>query len=183
SARNATAMPAALGLPNPWDPKTANSKLLSLWGAPAGQRAKVFDSMVQGISDNQGPELVRLQLCGQLVDRVASRDPGLEDLKTGVEVLRVIGATGNARPAEAHFLTMLSRDLDPAKPPAEALLRQALELRRQAEDTSFAVEPGRLIHPYSERVFPWIQARIEQADERRQQGQDLLFATQKDSWA
>jgi hypothetical protein len=100
------------------------------------------------------------------------------------------------RPAEAHFVVMLKPDAEPDKPARVAplidkkewpLLRQALQVRQQAEeaavgrgsDKETAKEP---LPAYSEQVLPWIRAKVEQADAKRRQGEDRLFASKEGAW-
>src|SRR5262249_48056448 len=86
-----------------------------------------------------------------------------------------------ARPAEAHFLVMLGRDLAAKPPPALAeVVAQALALRIEAERVAVALAPTG--HAYAERAWPWTRAAVEQADAKRQAGQDLLFASGAADW-
>jgi hypothetical protein len=61
------------------------------------------------------------------------------------------------------------------------VVARALRVRRLAEEAALAVRPG--LHPYSEQVVPWMKPQVEDGDRQRQFGQDLLFATDRQSWA
>jgi len=91
--------------------------------------------------------------------------------------------------AEAHFLRMLNAHLNaPELKLAEKLrlseaVKKALLVRRQAERAALAVAPltGDTYH-YSEQIQPWIHASIVTADEKRRNGEDLLFSSAKSDW-
>jgi hypothetical protein len=89
------------------------------------------------------------------------------------------------RPAEAHFLVMLRQFYakQDGRPPPQ--WRLALAVRRQAEQAALGIRPGGpgapAGHPYSERVWAAVRAKVEAGDAERRLGEDLLFATDK-SW-
>jgi hypothetical protein len=186
SAQNTLAMPAALALTTPWTDQELDGWVAQLWDAKAGERAALVRQWESQASDMWGRRLLRLRLAGRVLQRAAENPSG--DLPRAFDLLPVLGADGNERPAELHFLAML-RHLDPERQPGSDDLRLALRVRRMAEDVALAVEADEVTgrfrartHPYSEQVFPWIRAKVEQADRDRQLGQDLLFATDADSW-
>src|SRR5205807_2434161 len=94
------------------------------------------------------------------------------------------------RPAEAHFLLMyahltrsvLPRGAEELEPPLK-LVQETLKVRRLAEETALATGSNRgpAGHPYSERIYPWIKAKVEAGDRERRRGEDLLFAP-RDWW-
>lgn len=88
--------------------------------------------------------------------------------------------------AEAHFLTMLDQGRGhPSNEHRSSYwdrLRQALRVRRLAELAALGVAPGSVGSTPSEQLVPWIAPRVEQADELRRRGEDLLFATSESEW-
>ena len=75
---------------------------------------------------------------------------------------------------------MAAGDL-PAARPLDAPLTDALRLRVAAERAALAVPAEGAA--YSEQVFPWLRSVIEEADLRRQAGQDMLFAPEPEQTA
>ena len=67
--------------------------------------------------------------------------------------------------------------------PDVALVRDALVLRREAEEAAWVFMANSTEYPYSEEVYPWVRARIESGDRNRQLGQDLLFGTDPKMWS
>jgi hypothetical protein len=191
SAQYALPLPAALGKTFALRPdKDVKGQFEQLWRAKEELRRQTWDQMEKAAAD-QSREL-RLQLCGLLLDR-AVEDPQ-QNLRKAADLLHLLCGKGNERPAELHFLAMLqgadNLAPEPNRPPAE-LLATALKIRVLAENVALAVPLGNedyrprqqpRKHPYSEQVFPWIQDKVLRADEKRQQGQDFLFASDKDSW-
>src|SRR5207248_831402 len=97
------------------------------------------------------------------------------NLDKAFRLLQVFADPLGLSPAEVHFLTMTHRDLPGpmlAGEPAE-LLKVALRTRIQAEDAALAVQGQ--AWPYSEQVVPWIRGLVDQADQERRQGEDLVF--------
>ena len=183
SAQNAVSMPRALGLGSAWpDGAVASRKLLDLRDAPPGRQVKLWEQLSNEVQEAGGGRAAAARLSGLLVELLAKGNLEPDELDKAHKLLEIMKATGNARAAEVHFLAMLSRDLDRQALPPGSRLREALALRRLAEDSALAVVPERPVHPYSERIFPWISDKINQADASRQQGQDLLFATEPEAW-
>jgi von Willebrand factor type A domain len=105
----------------------------------------------------------------------AAESPG-RNLDRAARLARLADGSG-PRPAEAHFLIMLARHLPgPPAPGRDELLALALRVRSQAERAALSVAPD--AYPYAEQVFFWTEPAIRRADGRRQEGQDLLFATE-----
>jgi hypothetical protein len=98
---------------------------------------------------------------------------------------RVLIAKGDdyPQPAEAHFLRMLKLylPLEGRPPDAQALVAQALMVRRQAERAALGIvgNESAADYPYCEQLHPWIGPLVEQADVHRRLGEDLLFATEE----
>jgi hypothetical protein len=184
SLENTVSMPAAFGLRVYWpERKLAADKLKPLWDAAPAKATQQWAKLQEEARDRLSLTRLRQRVTGLIVDKVV-QNPGKEDRQKARDLLKIIGAMGKKRAAEAHFLAMLQRDLDPKQTPSETLIAEALELRRLAEDTALGVKnTSREVHPYSECVFPWIQQKVNQADELRQLGQDLLFATGEKSWS
>ncbi len=143
--------------------------LTALLDAPPGQRGPTWDRLKA-----EGGASLRRQLLEALLARVA-RDQGL-DLGAAADLARFLDdPLQQPRPAEAHFLVMLHRDLPRPVPGNLAnLVRQALSVRREAERAAVGAREGGC--SYSERVRPWLQKTVEEADAERQRGQDLLLA-------
>lgn len=136
-----------------------------LWGAKPAERGAAWERLRKA-------GVPRRHLLEAILARAA--DSPERNLATAVELIRLLDdPLRPARPAEAHFLVMLARDLPTGWSPE--LVRQALRLRVEAEKTALAVQSGS--YAYAERVQDWTRDTIEQADLARQQGQDLLFAT------
>ncbi len=179
SVQNAVSMPAALGFPLPWSKEEANKQFRALWEAGDDKREPLLKSMLENDRDNK-----KLQLSGLLLEQ----PPDRQTLTRANEFLPGLGAGhNNQRAAEVHLLALLARDLAEKQPP-NALLAQALRVRRLGEDTALGVyaDPAKpaeaLAHPYSEYVFPWIQEKVKHADKLRGDGEDYLFASDQKSW-
>jgi serine/threonine-protein kinase len=188
SAQFALPLPVALGKTSDlFEDKDVKDKFNQLWTAKDDGRSRTWEDMEKDAGERSRE--LRLQLCGLFLDRAAV-DPQ-QNLRKAADLLHILCWKGNERPAELHFLAMLQApdNLAPDRPPAD-LLATALKVRALAENVALAIPLDRAeyrprqrptMHPYSEQVFPWIQAKVLRADEQRQQGQDLLFAD-KDSW-
>lgn len=117
-----------------------------------------------------------------------------KDLKTARE--RAVGFLGKLptrgeRPAEVLLLALVTKPiLDGERPPElDALLRKALQVRRLAEEAAWGLSEandrpskGSLAPPYAERIVPWLQPTIEQADTKRRMAEDALFSSNPDDW-
>jgi hypothetical protein len=118
----------------------------------------------------------RLTLGQWLLDRATS-DPAT--LEKAARIMQDVDQ-GGERTAEAHYLVMLDHGLrylhDKHKRPATtANLKLALPTRRLAETAALGSREGKS-HPYSELVYPWVRALVEEGDRHRRVGEDLLFA-------
>src|SRR5207247_546908 len=107
-----------------------------------------------------------------------------DNLEKAANVALTLEDPANPRPAEVHFLVMLNRDR-PKNSSAEyyGLVKTALKLRLTAEKTALNLPPEghAYAYPYSERVYPWIKSLVEQGDQERRFGQDLLFVADEGS--
>jgi hypothetical protein len=152
--------------------KPADFRLL--WSPPTGStHAEQWARLTArpGVSEQS----LRVTVARQVVDAVKD-DPSPMSLNTADAVLSLIaGDRARLLPAEAHFVRMLRRHLDPDRRPDAALLSAAVDLRRYAEEVAWVggAKPGD--HPYSEQVFRWVREKVEAGDDARARGQDLLF--------
>lgn len=197
SLQNSLGLPLAAGY-RFGDPLPLAKQVVKLWTAKKLEEEKSiletiqkdFSSPTQTVSNT----LLRVQLLQMLLEQTAA-DPTPPLEKTFQLLKRIVqNAPADPLPAEAHFLVMLKKDLpqvplpkdsalkpEGSKEPAKILLsaadlQLALRVRLLAEQSALALV-GYKGHPYSEHVFPWIKKQIEQADEKRRWGEDLLFAT------
>jgi hypothetical protein len=169
---NTLSMPSVVGL----TPPSADDSFQELWADP---RQEILDKRTADIKEAPVQQkLLQIALTRQLLEQATRPGAGRPDLDKAKKLLRLVDHLGGRRPAEAHYLWMLLRDLDPnpkAQPPA-AELRQAVEVALLAEQTAAGrtrrEEPS---HPYSEVVSAWIKDAVVQADQHRRRGQDLLF--------
>ncbi len=95
------------------------------------------------------------------------------------------GAASLPAPAEAHFVRMLHLHLDKAAqadPGFPALLKQALTLRKEAEEAAWLFTDQPKEYSYSEYVYSWVRGRIEAGDRNRRLGEDLLFSADSKDW-
>jgi hypothetical protein len=187
SADNSLAMPDALGQTSPLPESEIAKHFSALWSAKPEEVDKVWEKIQQSAGDNRARALLRMRLCGELLQRAA--DAPRENLEKAVILTKNIGLYGNNRPVEAHFAAMLLRDLDKQKPPDEELVARALRMRRLAESVALALQldnmslrPRGDAHPYSEEVFPWVREKVEKADALRRTGEDRILATDRESW-
>jgi hypothetical protein len=176
------AMPAVAG----WDvtrPEELYRQFNEVWDAPPAEYAKRWTQLLAGRGgpDPVGQLRLRLRLSELVVER-AAEDPA-NNLTKACTLLRILDDPIRPRPAEVHFLMMLERDRvrDRAPPPEYfELFQLAVRTRVLAERTALAVRTGG--NPYSEQVFAWIRGQVEEADKLRQEGQDLLFASEGAAW-
>jgi hypothetical protein len=185
SGQNTLPMPAAAGAGR-YQPDRLGKAFNDLWEVPQANRAQTWDDIQKtekATTKSAKQQLLRAQL-GELLVRRVMEDPA-GNLEKGAQVAAALEEAVSPRPAELHFLVMLNRDRPKNPQPASeyyAAVKMALELRLLAEKTAFnlAAEAG---HPYSERVYPWIQTLVDKADQDRRFGQDLLFAEDPKRWA
>jgi hypothetical protein len=185
-----TAVPAgrALGRP-PAFPEARSFELFR-----SGFIAKVWDAATPSdrtdgwtalLRANAGRETaVRTVAADLVLARLIEDSPTPANLRIAADILAIThGNAGLPAPAEAHFVRMLQLYLaDPPNRPDPALLKQAIALRREAEEAAwvFMAQPSEYAYP--EGVFPWVRAFIESGDRNRELGQDLLFSADAKDW-
>jgi hypothetical protein len=145
---------------------------------------------------------LRLKLARQLLDEVDRQGAEPQDVMRAHDLLLVLDDGGNDRPVEAHLLALLGRDLQERrdagqKPTPADALRLGLATCRLAEETALSAAPltfkeedkeedkkkaAAPVPAYSEFVYPWIAATVRDADDARRRGENLLLATDEDSW-
>lgn len=182
SAQNSLPMPAAAGLGR-LQSDLLNKQLTDLWEAAPADQVRTWESIQKAAKANNKAEkqLLRVQILDLLIKRVAE-DPSA-NLEKGAKLALALEDAVSPRPAEAHFLVMLNRDrVENPQPASEyyETVKTALGLRLLAEKTALNLPPKG--HPYSERVYPWMKTLVEEADQNRRTGQDLLFASERLSW-
>jgi len=151
-----------------------------LWDPPTGStRADEWAKLLG--PERRGETPRRLAMASQVLARLSSESPTPESLRIADEILGVVDGS-RLGPAEAHFARMLHRQLDPVKRPPGELLRTALRLRLDAEETAWVGGLGNELYPYPEQVYRWVRRTIEAGDTARELGQDLLFDTEATSW-
>src|SRR5438105_3353090 len=118
SVGNAIPMPLALGATT----KTGIEDFDRLWKAPdtgMGNKAAVWDGLVQAAKDKAGVTRLELALAAKLVDSlVTDFQPDPTNLANAGKILAVVFAA-NPPPSEAQFVQLLNRDL-PKKGRADA---------------------------------------------------------------
>jgi hypothetical protein len=150
---------------------------------PSVSRADLWAALLRKYPGRETP--ARIAAAERVLTRLIDEGPTADNLATAEAVLAAIFAgEGLTVPVEVHLARMLHLHLLPGKNPRPdaALLRDALSLRREAEEAAwvFMAEPKE--YPYSEVVYPWVRAQIESGDRNRQLGQDLLFGTDPRMW-
>jgi hypothetical protein len=183
------AMPAALGWTLPPDKeKKLAQEFDGLWDNEADPDAykKKLQQWQKDATDKWQRDLLRVRLNGLVVGR-ATRGTDA-DLVYASRIIPMLDQEAiGPRPAEAHYLVMLQRDLNAKQHPPGNLLRTALQIRQRAEGAALGAGASarNKLGPlalYSEQVYPWIRQSIEKGDEQRRQAEDLLFASDNKSW-
>ena len=174
SSDNSLAMPAAEGPPLA-DPARFQAQFNSLWTDP-GTLKDVLPKLTTEMK----------HAYAELAYRRAEGGPIPANLTTATTLLEDLAPSALPRPAEIHFLAMLTRDAprNPSDPIAfQRAASRALVLRARAERAALGAKVG--ASSYSERVAPWILPTIRQADESRRKGEDLVFSNDPDGsgWA
>jgi hypothetical protein len=179
-------MPAALGWPAPEGDKARAKELGELWVKKADEKKRdpVKDRLEQWLQAEKDPwqkRLLRARL-GGMVLRQAAANPE-RDLKRARAILADLEEPPDPRTAEAQYLVLLQPDL--AADPPWATVKDALEVRQQAEEAALGLRPGELapdLPPYSEHILPWTRKLVEAGDKERRDGQDFLIASHPDEW-
>ncbi|WP_406695658.1 vWA domain-containing protein [Singulisphaera sp. Ch08] len=154
-----------------------------LWEASSGNEVKLW----QQLQATAGRTLndLRWGLLDLLIQRVADDPAHLLD--RGVRLARVLVDPTSPPPVEVQELIMMARDIpreNLANPGLSERVSQAIRVRRLAEQSALlpADPTDRGRHPYVSHVLPWVRTRVDEADELRRQGLDLLFASDPSEW-
>jgi hypothetical protein len=174
-----TAIPTAraLGRRSPFPDKNASEQFRSaflskVWrGITKDDRKKSWDALLLGYP---GQETLIRTAAADLVITQVTGDPSDKNLALAEEVLALTHG-GLPAPAEAHFVRMLHLHLDKDTRPGAGLLKDALALRKEAEEAAWVFAAQAKEYPYAEEVYAWVSGHIEAGDRSRQRGQDLLF--------
>jgi hypothetical protein len=185
SEQNSLTMPTLAGVvekePDAAGVAEVDLLLKELWEAASLDDAREkWLHTVQKAREAKPPRPVpRRELITLLLARAALGPDGVGRAAPLLSLLRELDVP---LPAEAHFVVMLHRDLpvSDASPEFKQLVMLAVRVRLLAERAALSVRPG--VHPYSESIYPWIEARLLAADQQRQQGQDLLFSSSAKDW-
>ena len=164
-------------------PTDAAKKFEQMWGAGDDEMASEW-TKIQGTlpADLATRQSIRLNFIERVFNR-AVENPR-ENLVKCMQLTVLLNDPAVPRPAESHLLLMLARNLplNPKLLSAElsSLITLALKVRLQAEQAALGLSGNG--HPYSERIRPWIEPLIHDADEHRALGQDLLFIRDTARW-
>ncbi len=134
-------------------------------------------------SGTSHPQWLAAQVGALILDRACADPAG--NLSRAARLARVLEDPLEIRPQELHFLIMLDRDLPlPTLREHPRIMALALKVRRLAERAMIGVQEEGQTRENTVAI-PEVSALLRQAmalgDERRQHGQDLLFATDKAS--
>jgi hypothetical protein len=173
------ALPMRTVLGQPSEPTALEKQLFSrLWSAE-----KKWEEVAREAKFNEeARKLFQAKLGDWLLDKV-SKDA--TTLSKAAAVMQAVDRGREARTAEMHYLVMLNEGRkylfgEKKKWASTEDLEFALKTRRLAEQVALATwgitDRDKSSHPYSELVFPWIRKRVEEADESRRVGEDLLFS-------
>jgi hypothetical protein len=177
SIQNTQAMPAAAGFVMPALAPDTRRQLDDLWNAVPADYGKTWKALLTAAPAPGGERAFRYYTYQYLLDRALDDPAG--NLARVATLLQVISDPTRPRPMTAQYAAFLARDLATPPPPAD-LVQLAMRVMSFGEQTALAMQPG--IYPYSEQVYPWIQATVEAADRQRRLGQDLVFASTPAEW-
>jgi hypothetical protein len=189
SAQNTAALPTALNPPAEAKKFAGELRkaLDDLWGGarPEEYRATWEPLQRARANDRRALQALRVRLGGLLV-RHAAEDPEKNLAKACDIQQKVIDDLDpqSPRPAEAHFMVLLRRDL--ATPPDWKLVQKALAVRVVAEEAavglSAADAEGNGPPAFSEQVHPWVKQTVDKADGDRRRGEDRVLASARSDW-
>ena len=153
-----------------------------VWGAATpADRAEAWAALLRSRSGQDTD--TRTAAANAVLTMLLEEGPTPANLRIARDVLAIThGAAGIPAPAEAHFVRMLQLRLDEKNRPEPALLKEAIALRKEAEEAAWVFMIPPTEYSYAEAVFPWVRARVETADRNRELGQDLLFDSDPKSW-
>lgn len=153
-----------------------------VWNAATpADRAEGWAALLRSRSGQETD--TRTAAANAVLTTLTEEGPTPNNLRIAADVLATThGAAGIPAPIEAHFARMLQLRLDDRNRPDPPLLKQAIFLRRDAEDAAWVFMTQPTEYSYAEFVFPWVRGHVEAADRNRELGQDLLFDSDPKSW-
>lgn len=149
-----------------------------LWTLKQNEAAKLLEEEFQKLDDAPVKrDLLRLAIYQTLIQRVI--DDPQNHLDRGARLAKAMQSPLHPLPAEIHFMAMLAQHLpEGALQQSSPLIAEALKVRCLAERAAVAhVDQST---SSAERVIPWIEGRLGNADAARRLGEDLLFADVED---
>ncbi|MBV9125306.1 MAG: VWA domain-containing protein, partial [Planctomycetes bacterium] len=178
-------MPESLGVEAPWPQEDLEHKVEDLlWNIPAEKWEENWAALKKWaqVDPAANDDLLRVQVDSILLDKAAA-DPD-KGLETACKLVKFLDRGIKPRPAEAHFMVMLQRDMNRQPPPPANLRKLVLETRRLAEQVALSARgdartPGA---SYSEKILPWTQAAVQAADAKRRPGEDQVFLSNDQGW-
>ncbi len=176
SLGNALPMPSAIGSVAAKSVLDAG-RFVALWTDPT----KEWPDLRQSV-ESQGEVAVtrlHLEVCSQLLDYLVREDRP-ENLPKAARLLQIVFGPSQA-PIEVHLIRLFDRDLDATNRPPWPLIKQALLLQRQSEETALT-GGAQAEFPAIEQVYPWLKASIAKADTERLRGDDLLISSEPSDW-
>jgi hypothetical protein len=159
-----------------------NTFKLRVWDAATpAERSEAWSAILRSQSGKETE--ARTAVASAVLMTLIEDMPTPNNLRIAADVLSTThSAAGIPAPAEAHFVRMLQLRLDEKNRPDPALLKQAVALRKEAEEAAWVFMTQPTEYAYAEYVFPWVRNHIEKADRERELGQDLLFDGDSKSW-
>jgi hypothetical protein len=171
----------------------AAAVLEKLRRAKPAERDAIWAAARQQAGNVEAEEALRLEIARQLLADVDRQRAEPDAVKAAHDLLLAVDGGGNDRPVEAHLLALLGRDLQERSKagqkatPSDAL-RAGLDTCILAEQTALSApevrfrEASTAVPAYSEFVYPWIAPTLQEADQARRDGENLLFAADEGSW-
>lgn len=161
-----------------WEPARPE-QLKEVWGRIAAAGASAL-----GERSSAPPGLsARSRAYLDLLNRAVRAGDVVNNLNRAAERILIAKGEGPPLPSEAFLLRMLKihLPLENRPPHVQALVAEALAVRRQAERAALGIAENEttIDFPYCERIHPWIGPLVEAADADRRRGEDLLFATEE----
>jgi hypothetical protein len=153
----------AAGPPSP--DKGAEFDDLWNWNA---EKDKVKLSEVWDKVKGDGGPAVRRWVAEQALAKLDQVGHTPENLKKVVAILDKGEAVPPERPVESHLVRLLARHLDPDRPAPPAVVKDALAVRKLAEQAAWGGSRP-------EQAFRWTKRLIADADPDRRQAEDLLY--------
>jgi len=162
----------------------APEKFTPFWTSRGPESVQRWEALrASDVPTGETHRSLRIQADDYLLKR-AFDDPA-KNLEPAAEKLLITKASGFTQPAEVHFLRMLAQWpglLNPRLPALVVLVKQALSVRRLAEEAAVGASDTAADYSYSEQVHPWILSQIQRGDKARREGEDLLFSAEPAAW-